>query len=122
VVLNSLTEKRQKRDKTRKKTLLDFFVDFLQKLFDTIFLQNVLCSVFELPSLRNTRKRDKTKKVEKRLTSEFCRFVRGRFSTWAFCKNVFVVFLNSSYREMPKNVLRKRSRNKNMCGGSPRGL
>jgi hypothetical protein len=26
-----------------------------------------------------------------------------------FCKNVFVVFLNSPYRETPKNVLRKKS-------------
>jgi hypothetical protein len=34
-------------------------------------LQNVFCSVFELPSLRNTRKHDKTKKTEEKLTSIF---------------------------------------------------
>jgi hypothetical protein len=34
-------------------------------------LQNIFCSVFELPSLRNTRKRDKRKKVKKKLTSNF---------------------------------------------------
>ena len=34
-------------------------------------VQNVFCGVFELPSLRNTRKRDKTKKVEEKLTSKF---------------------------------------------------
>jgi hypothetical protein len=34
-------------------------------------LQNVFCSVFELPSLRNTRKSDKSKqKVEEKLTSK----------------------------------------------------
>jgi hypothetical protein len=36
-----------------------------------LFLQNVFCSVFELPSLKNTRKRDKTEKVEEKLTSKF---------------------------------------------------
>jgi hypothetical protein len=34
-------------------------------------LQNVFCSVFELPSLKNTRKCDKTKKVEEKLASKF---------------------------------------------------
>jgi len=33
-------------------------------------LQNVFSSVFELPSLKNTRKCDKTKKVEEKLTSK----------------------------------------------------
>jgi hypothetical protein len=60
----------QKRDKTnresRKKNGFGFFSSsFLQKLFDTICLQNVFCSVFEIPSLRNTRERDKTKKSRK---------------------------------------------------------
>jgi hypothetical protein len=34
-------------------------------------LQNVFCSVFELPSLKNTRKCDKTTEVEEKLTSKF---------------------------------------------------
>jgi hypothetical protein len=34
-------------------------------------LSNVFCSVFELPSLKNTRKRDTTKKVEEKLTPKF---------------------------------------------------
>jgi hypothetical protein len=38
-------------------------------------LQNVFCSVFELPSLRNTRKRDKTKKR------------RGKTDIKSFCRN-----------------------------------
>ena len=32
--------------KIEKKSVLDFFVDFFEKLFDTIFWQNVFCSVF----------------------------------------------------------------------------
>jgi hypothetical protein len=39
-----------------------FFVDFFVKTVRHDFLQNVFCCVFELPSLRNTRKRDKAKK------------------------------------------------------------
>jgi hypothetical protein len=56
----------------RRKSVLDFWSNFLQKLFHTILQKkNVFCSVFELPSLRNPRKRDKTKKVEEKLTSKF---------------------------------------------------
>jgi hypothetical protein len=32
--------------KIEKKSVLDFFVVFFEKLFDTIFWQNVFCSVF----------------------------------------------------------------------------
>jgi hypothetical protein len=75
---------------TRVGQFFDFFVVFLNSphretpknvrkksrtkrfwILLSIFLQNVFCSVFELPSLRNTRKLDKTKKVEKNLTSNF---------------------------------------------------
>jgi hypothetical protein len=34
------------------------------------------------------------------------------FSTWTFCKNILMVFLNSPCRETPKNVLRKKSQEK----------
>jgi hypothetical protein len=67
------------RKKNREKVGFGFLVNFLLKLFDTIFLQNVFCSAFELPPLKNTRKRDKTKKVEKKLTSKFLsKFSSGR--------------------------------------------
>jgi hypothetical protein len=69
------------------------------------FAKRFLC-VFELASLRNTRKRDK-KKVEEKLTSKFCHFFWEKFSTWTFCKNMCMVFLNSPCRETPKNVLKK---------------
>jgi hypothetical protein len=41
--------------------LLEFFV----KAFRRHFFVKYFCYVFELPSLRNTRNRDKTKEVEK---------------------------------------------------------
>ena len=82
-----------------------------------IFLQNVFCSVFELPSLRNTRKRDKTKKVEEKLTSKILSKFWKKFSTWTFCKNIFMVFLNSPCRETPKNVLKKKVKGKKKSEG-----
>jgi hypothetical protein len=67
VFLNSPHREKPKNviNKFEKKSVLGFLVDFFEKLFDTIFLQNVFCSVFELPSLRSTLKRDKTKKSRK---------------------------------------------------------
>jgi hypothetical protein len=77
VFLNSYCSPRnaQKRDKkNREKIGFGFWVEF----FDTIFVCIFFCSVFELPSLRNTRKRDKTKKVEEKLTSEILSiFLKG---------------------------------------------
>jgi hypothetical protein len=35
-----------------------------------------------------------------------------KFSTWTFCKNIFMVFLNSPCRETPKNVLKKKVKKK----------
>jgi hypothetical protein len=56
-----------KRDKTNlKKIGFGFLVEFFVKTFRhdvRCFLQNVFLCVFELPSLRSTRKRDKTKKI-----------------------------------------------------------
>jgi hypothetical protein len=34
------------------------------------------------------------------------------FFTWTFCKNIFVVFLNSPYRETPKHVLKQNQEKK----------
>jgi hypothetical protein len=103
----------QKRDNKIEKSGFWIFGRIFCKSFWTRFvLQNVFCSVFELPSLRNTRKRDETKKVEEQLTSICFRFFWKKLSTWTFCKNAFVVFLNSPCRETPKNVLKKKSRKK----------
>jgi hypothetical protein len=39
-----------------------------------------------------------------------------KFSTWTFCKNIFMVFLNSPCRETPKNALKKKPRKKKVGG------
>jgi hypothetical protein len=70
--------------KNREKVGFGFLVEFFEKLFDTIFFAKRFCSVFELPSPKNTRKPDKTKKVEEKLTSKMLK----KFSTWSFC-NLF---------------------------------
>ena len=101
------------KKKSRKSRFWIFGRIFCRNFSTRFFLQNVFCSVFELPSLRNTRKRDKTKKVEEKLTSNF---LSKYFSTWAFCKHIFMVFLNSPCRETPKNVLKKKSQKKKSQG------
>jgi hypothetical protein len=56
----------------REKVGFGFLIEFFVKTFRHDFVcKTFFCSVFELPSLRNTRKRDKTKKVEEKLTSTF---------------------------------------------------
>jgi hypothetical protein len=55
---------------SRKSRFWIFGRIFCKTISTCFFLQNVFCSVFELPSLRNTRKRDKTKKVEEKLLSK----------------------------------------------------
>jgi hypothetical protein len=47
--------------KNREKAGFGFLVEFLQKIRHDFFVKR-FCSVFKLPSLKNTRKRDKTKK------------------------------------------------------------
>jgi hypothetical protein len=89
--------------------------------------------MFLLPTPRNNQKRDK--QIEKsgfEKKSIFCKSFSTRLfcktffvcprqiSTWTFCKNVFVVFLNSPYRETPKNVLKtkKQGEKSRLVGGS----
>jgi hypothetical protein len=66
------------------------------------------CTVFEIPSLRNTRKRDKTKKGDEKVNIEIFVDLFGKgFRHGLFAKNIFVlVFFNSPHRETPKNVLK----------------
>ena len=64
------TPKNVIKKKSRKSRFWIFGRIFCKNFSTRFFLQNVFCSVFELPSLRNTRKRDKTKKVEEKLTSK----------------------------------------------------
>jgi hypothetical protein len=76
------------------------------------FLQNVFCSVFELPSLKNTRKCDKTKAVEEKLTSKFLSKFWEKFSTRTFCQNILNGVFESPCRETPKNVLKEKVKQK----------
>jgi hypothetical protein len=86
-----------KRPKTRLKKIdenLVFDFRFFGKNFPRLFLYKAFCSDFELSSLRNTPKRDKTKKNEENPTSIFLPIFLGKKSTWTCCKNISVVFLN----------------------------
>jgi hypothetical protein len=71
-------------------------------------LQNVFCSVFELPSPRNTRKRGKTKKVEEKLTSKFLSIVLGKVFDMDFLQKYFYgVFELPSPRNAQKRTKKK---------------
>jgi hypothetical protein len=54
------------RKTIREKVGFGFWSNFLTRFFCKTFF----CSVFELPSLKNTQKRDKTKQIEEKLTSK----------------------------------------------------
>jgi hypothetical protein len=84
-------------------------------------LQNVCCSIFELPSLRNTLNRDKPKKVEEKLTSKILPIFGGKvFDMGLFTKIFFVVLLNVI--ERPKTHQKQKARKKKSAGGSWVGL
>jgi hypothetical protein len=89
-----------------------------------MFLQNAFCSVFESPSLRNTRSRDKPQKVKENLTSKFLPILLEKVFDMRhvlFTKILFVVFLNSPNRETPTNLLKYNARGKKvgwLVGGS----
>jgi hypothetical protein len=54
-----------------KKSVLDFFGDSFVKTFrHDFFAKHFFCSAFELSSLRNTRKLDRTKQVEEKTEIE----------------------------------------------------
>jgi hypothetical protein len=81
-------------------------------------LQNVFCSAFELLSLKNTRKRDKTKKVEEKLTSKFCRNFGKSFRHGIFEK----IYLNGVFElPLPRNAQKRTKKNQEkkvrMVGG-----
>ena len=82
-------------------------------------MQNVFCSVFELPSLRNTRKRDKTKEVEEKLTSKnFVKILEKVFDMDFLQKYFYGVFElplpRNAQKRTKKKIKKKTSR---MVGG-----
>jgi hypothetical protein len=93
------------KQQSRKKSVMDFFVDFLVKTFRQDFF--VFRSVFEQPSRQN-------KKLEEKLTSIFLSIFSGKVFDMEFFqkKNVFVVcglfgFWTSVTEKRQKNVLKK---------------
>jgi hypothetical protein len=72
------TPKNVMKQISRKSRFWIFCRIFCKSFSTRFFLQIVFCSVFELPSLRNTRKRDKTKNVEEKLTSKFVVEIFGK--------------------------------------------
>jgi hypothetical protein len=78
VFVGGPSPKNAPRRDTKKSRKNDFgiFVGLLGKTFRYCLLANALC--FEHPSLRNTRKRDKTKKVEGELASKCLSIFYGK--------------------------------------------
>jgi hypothetical protein len=86
-----------------KKSGLDFLVNFLVKAFRHHFFVKSFCCVFELTSLKTD-----VQKVTWKFLSVICK----KFSTWSFRKSIFMLFLNSSYRETPKQLLKQSQKKK----------
>jgi hypothetical protein len=85
----------------------------LLKLFDTIFFVKRFCSALELPSLGNTRNRDKTKKVEEGLTSKFLSISLGKVFDMDFLqKYAHGVFELPLPRNAQKRTLKKNQETK----------
>jgi hypothetical protein len=80
-------------------------------------LQNVFCSVFELPSLRNARNRDRTKKVDEKLTSK----ILSIFSEKVFDKDFLQKYFCGVFElPLPRNARKrtlKKTRETNSAGG-----
>jgi hypothetical protein len=101
--------------KQSRKSRFWIFGQLFCKNFSTrFFLQNVFCCVFELPSRGNTRNRDKTKKVEEKLTSKCLSiFLEKAFDMEFLQKYVYGVF----ELPLPRNVLKINAKKKKSAGG-----
>jgi hypothetical protein len=102
--------------KNREKIGFGFFWSIFLKNFSTrFFCKTFFVVLLNSPHQETPKNAIKTKKVEEKLISKnlsvFWEFSRKKFSTWTFYKNIFMVFLNSPYRETPKNVLKKNPKN-----------
>jgi hypothetical protein len=73
----------------REKIGFGFLVEFFVKTFRHEFFVKRFWSAFELPSLRNTRKRDKTKQIEEKLTSKFFVEILGKVFDMDFLQKYF---------------------------------
>jgi hypothetical protein len=95
---------------------------FCSTLRHDVFSNRCFLSVFGLPSLRNTRKCDETKKVEEKLTSIFFSIFWGKAFDMDFLQNICVVFLNPP--ALPRNTQKrtKKSQEKQKSDGGWVGL
>jgi hypothetical protein len=94
---------------------------FCKNFLTRFFWQDVFCSAFELPSLRNTRKRDKTKKVEGKLTSKkFVEILEKVFDMDFLQKYFYGVFELPLPRNAQKRI--KKSQGKKKSDGGWVGL
>jgi hypothetical protein len=86
----------------------------LLKLFETMFFaKRGFFYVFEVPPLRNTRKRDKTKKVEGKLTSKLWSILLGKAFDMDFLQKYFCgVFA----LPLPRNAQKERRMADGGCG------
>jgi hypothetical protein len=77
--------------------------------FSTRFLcKTFFCSVFELPLLRSTRKHDKTRKVEEKLTSKFLSI----FLEKTFDMNFLQKHFNGVFElPLPRNAQKRTQKN-----------
>ena len=106
--------------KNSRKSRFWTFGRFFCKNFSTrFFLQNVFGSVFELPSLKNTRKCDKTKVVGEKLTSKnFVKILEKVFDMDFLQKNFYGVFELPLPRNAQKRAKKKLKKKKSrMVGG-----
>jgi hypothetical protein len=100
----------QNRDKkkSRKSRFGTSGRNFCKSFSTRFFLQNVFCSVFKLPSLKNTRECDRTKKSRGKVDIVIFVETLGKVFGTDFLPKYFMVFLNSPCRETPKNLLKKK--------------
>jgi hypothetical protein len=101
-----------KKEIEKNKTVLDFFVDCFVKAFRHDSFVKRFCGVFELPSLRNTRKRYKQIKNKEKLTSKFLSIYLGKFFDMDFFSFFFVkifvwCFTTPLTEKRPKTYLKK---------------
>jgi hypothetical protein len=103
----------------REKIGFGFLVEFFVKPFRYYFFAKLFCSAFELPSLRNTRKRDKAKKSRGKTDIENFVDVFGKsFRHGLFAKIFYGVFELPFPRNAPKRTKKKVKEQKSrMVGG-----
>jgi hypothetical protein len=113
--LTHLTEKRPKpwlKNQSRKSIGFGFLGDFCCESFSTrFFVKRFFGIAFELPSLRNTRKRDKTKqKIKGKLTSKNLSVLLEKVFDGLFVKHCAGVFELPLLRSAQKRTKKRKGK------------